>query len=116
MILSDFCDEHGHVHTAVKLTGVSVRPVPDFKAVTVEQWAEKRAQILVGRRYMVVDEVLVHLYDFTFHNSFVILPGMLFEVLVDPEVRDVVSFEFEGVALSPTACLEYVELMGKEKT
>lgn len=101
MKLSDFCDERGAVHTAVRLTRVSVRPVPDFKAVTVEQWAEKRAQILVGRRYMVLDAALVHLHDFTF--SFVLLPGMLFEVLVDPEVRDVVSFEFEGVALSPTA-------------
>ncbi len=106
MKLSDFCDEHGHVHTAVRLTGVSAHPVPDFKAVTVEQWAEKRAQILVGRRYMVVDAELVHLLDFTFHNAFVLLPGMLFEVLVDPEVRDVVSFEFEGVALSPTAWKE----------
>lgn len=104
MILSDFCDEHGHVHTAVKLTGVSVHFTGG--GPSLEQWAEKRAQILVGRRYMVVDEVLVHLHDFTFHNSFVLFPGMLFEVLVDPEVRDVVSFEFEGVALSPTAWKE----------
>ena len=97
----------------MKLTGVNAHPVPDFKAVTVEQWAEKRARILVNRRFEVVDEVLVHLHDFTFQHPFVLLPGMLFEVLVDPGVRDLVRFEFEGVVLSPTECLNYYELTGR---
>lgn len=114
MILSDFCDERGHVHTPAKITGVRALFIGGVPPP--ELWAEMRAQILVSRRYMVVDETLVDLHDFTFHNPFVLLPGMAFEVSVDPEARDFVRFEFDGAVLSPAECLKYVELMGKEKT
>lgn len=69
MILSDFCDEHGHVHTAVKLTGVSVHFTGG--GPSLEQWAEKRAQILVGRRYMVV----LHRRGWVEHAPFTHTPG-----------------------------------------
>lgn len=107
MILSDFCDERGAVHTTVHLTGMSAHFASASHEPTPAQWAERRAQILVSRRFLVVDDVLSRLFHFTFRPSFVLLPGMLFEVLVDEDVRDLVRFEFEGKKMDPTECLEH---------
>lgn len=113
MKLSDFCDEHGHVHTAARLTGVSVHFTGDG-VPPPEQWAEMRARILISRRYTVVDETLPHLHDFRFQHSFVLIPGMGFEVSVDPEAKDLVRFEFEGVKLTPEECVNHFALTGEK--
>lgn len=109
MKLSDFCDDEGVVRAPAKITGLSVHLVSGEQVLSLEQWAEKRAQILVSRRFLIVDDTLAQLSQFSFHNPFLLLPGMWFEVLVDAEVRDLVRFEFDGRLLSPTECLKLVE-------
>ena len=103
MRLSEFCDNG--IYKPVLIEGLSAHFVKGEVPPTPEQWCNTRVQIVVSRKFMILDAPLSDLFQYKL-SPFVLIPGQVFETLSsDPSV--VFYLDFEACELSPREVLDY---------